>query len=145
MISIGAADQWVDLIDTLVPEILDVVLTAWPTMPPFDADQLEDPTTEEFCRRLRLQRASVELPFRIDTQLVELDPAVGEDQGRMDIVFSPMAPREDIYFGLECKRLNVVKDGSVRAYAGEYVTHGMLRFVRGQYGKVVRQGVCWPT
>ena len=58
----------------------------------------------------------------------------------MDIVFSPMAPREDIYFCLECKRLNVVKEGATRAYASEYVTHGMLRFVRGQYAAIVRQG-----
>ena len=140
MIPVGAADQWVDFIDTLVPEILELVVDTWSVMPSFQGDQREDPTTEELCRRLRLQRASAELPFRIDTQLAELDPAAGEDQGRMDIVFSPMVPREDIYFCLECKRLNVIRDGAMRAYASEYVTHGMLRFVRGQYAAIVRQG-----
>lgn len=140
MISVGATDQWVNLIDTFVPEILELVACTWSVMPPFEADQREDPTTEELCRRLRLQRTSIELPFRIDIQVAELDPIAGEDQGRMDIVFSPMIPQENIYFCLECKRLNVVKEGATRAYASEYVTHGMLRFVRGQYAAIVRQG-----
>ena len=73
-------------------------------------------------------------------QLVELDPAAGEDQGRMDIVFSPLAPREDIYFCLECKRLNVREGDEIRPYFAEYVQFGMLRFVRGQYARSVRFG-----
>jgi hypothetical protein len=51
-----------------------------------------------------------------------------------------MVPREDIYFALECKRLNVVGPTGVRSYASEYVMHGMLRFIRGQYASVVRHG-----
>ena len=58
----------------------------------------------------------------------------------MDIAFLPSI-REDIYFCLECKRLNVVQnDGKVRPYTSEYVTHGMLRFIRGQYAAKVRHG-----
>lgn len=49
-------------------------------------------------------------------------------------------PRENIYFALECKRLNVVSPGGVRSYASEYVRHGMLRFIRGQYASIVRHG-----
>jgi hypothetical protein len=41
---------------------------------------------------------------------------------------------------LESKRLNVVKNGEARAYASEYVTFGILRFVTGQYSKAVRHG-----
>ena len=78
--------------------------------------------------------------LRIDTQLVELDPAAGEDQGRMGIVFSPLVPRKDIYFCLECKRLNVREAAAVRPYFAEYVKFGMLRFVRGQYARSVRFG-----
>jgi hypothetical protein len=58
----------------------------------------------------------------------------------MDIVFLPMVPREEIYFCLECKRLNVPDNGGVRALASEYITHGMMRFVRGQYALRVRHG-----
>lgn len=138
---IGAPDEWIDLIDTLVPDILDLVLSTWAAMPPPASDAREDPTTEDLCRRLRQNRNSSDLPFRIDIQMVELDQAAGEDQGRMDIAFSPRVPREDIYFCLECKRLNVIqKNGKPRSYASEYITHGMMRFVRGQYAKSVRHG-----
>ena len=104
------------------------------------SDAREDPITEDLCRCLRQNRNSRDLPFQIQIQLVELDPAAGEDQGRMDIVFVPMVNREDIYFCLECKRLNVVKDGKVRPYTSEYLTHGMLRFINGPYAARVSQG-----
>ena len=137
---IGPPDEWVDLIGTLVPDILDLVISTWEAMLPPASNAREDPTTETLCRCLRQNRNSSDLPFRIDIQMVELDPVAGEDQGRMDIAFSPLVPREDIYFCLECKRLNVVNDGKVRPYTSEYVTHGMLRFIRGQYAARVRYG-----
>lgn len=137
---IGAPDEWIDLIDTLVPDILALVISTWEAMPPPPPDAREDPTTEDFCRCLRQNRNSSDLPFTIHIQMVELEPAAGEDQGRMDIAFLPLVPREDIYFCLECKRLNVVNDGQVRPYTSEYVTHGMLRFIRGQYAARVRHG-----
>jgi hypothetical protein len=77
---------------------------------------------------------------QIHTQLVELEPMPGEDLGRLDLAFVPLIPREDIYFCLESKRLNVLKDGQPRAYALQYVKSGMLRFVAGQYSKAVRHG-----
>lgn len=137
---IGTPDKWVGLIDDMVPDILELVITTWEEMPPLESDALEDPTTEELCRCLRQNRNSANLPFRIDIQQVELDPTAGQGQGRMDIVFSPMVPSEDIYFCLECKRLNVITNGKVRAYSNEYVTQGMLRFIRGQYASKVRHG-----
>jgi len=132
--------EWVNLIDYLVPDILSLVISTWEEMPPPAPDALEDPTTEQLCRCLRQNRNSSSLPFRIDIQMVELDPAVDQDQGRMDIVFSPMVPHESIYFCLECKRLNVVGVNEVRAYASEYVLYGMMRFIRGQYSAMVQHG-----
>ncbi len=140
MTLIGAPDEWIDLIDTLVPDILDLVISTWESMPPLASDAREDPTTETLCRCLRQNQITCCLPFHILPQMVELDPAVGEDQGRMDIVFLLLVPREDIYFCLECKRLNVVGDHGIRPYTSEYVTHGILRFIRGQYAAQVRQG-----
>lgn len=64
----------------------------------------------------------------------------GEKQGRLDIAFVPAIPREDYYFCLECKRLNITKDGKFRTYASEYVKFGIMRFVTGQYSKTVRHG-----
>lgn len=132
--------EWVDLIDNLVPAILELVISTWEAMPPPAGDALEDPTTLALCRCLLRNKNSSNLPFRIHIQQVELDPAEGEEEGRMDIAFIPMVPHEGIYFCLECKRLNVVNEKGVRSYASEYVLKGMMRFVRGQYSAVVRHG-----
>ena len=137
---IGIPDSWLDLINSFVPDILGLVASTWQNMPVLAPDAREDPTTEELCRRLRQNRSASELPFRIDIQLVELEPADDAAQGRMDIVFSPMIPSEEIYFCLECKRLNVVSADGIRTYATEYVAHGMLRFVCGQYAARVQHG-----
>ena len=137
---VGTPDEWVDLLDTCVPEILDLVISTWNAMPSPAPDAREDPTTDELCKRLQQNRNSCNLPFQIRPQIVELEPQSGENPGRMDITFIPPVAREDIYFSLECKRLNVVKDGKVRPYSSEYVTQGMMRFIRGQYAKRVRHG-----
>jgi hypothetical protein len=124
----------------MVPESLRLVVTTWGEMPSPPADDKEDNITFTLCRALRQNRTARNLMFQIQTQLVELEPASGEDLGRLDIVFIPLVPREDIYFCLESKRLNVVKEGTLRTYASEYVTRGMSRFVAGQYSRVVRHG-----
>ena len=124
----------------MVPEILNLVVTTWEAMPAPAADEKEDNVTNDLCRALRQNRRTRELMFQIHTQFVELDPAADEDIGRLDIVFLPLIPREDIYFSLECKRLNALKDGKVRAYASEYVRFGMMRFITGQYSKEVHHG-----
>ncbi len=137
----GSADQWIELVDSQIPDILELVVQTWESMPAPTGDDREDAITNKLCRALRRSRDSVQLAFRIDTQLVELDPAEGESEGRMDIVFSPTVPREDIYFCLECKRLNVLSScGSVRPYFAEYVVKGMVRFITGQYAASVPAG-----
>ena len=93
------------------------------------------------CRAIRQNRSARDLPFQVHTQFVELEPANDESLGRLDIAFIPLINREDIYFCLECKRLNVVKkNGKTRSYASEYVSFGMVRFIAGQYSKAVRHG-----
>ncbi len=136
----GSPDNWDDFIESQMPQILELVVGTWEAMPPPAGNELEDTVSESLCRALRQSRNRCDLPFRIDTQLVELDPAADQDQGRMDIVFSPPVPREDIYFCLECKRINVRGEDGVRPYFVEYVRFGMFRFVRGQYANSVRNG-----
>ena len=137
---IGDPTEWLEFIDSKLPEILSVILTSWAELPSPASDETEDNITVALCRRLRQNRSARELPFQIQTQLVELDPMPGESLGRLDIVFIPPVTREDIYFCLESKRLNVIKDGEFRTYASEYVRFGMMRFVTGQYSKMVRHG-----
>ena len=137
---IGASDQWAGLIDPMLPEILQLVIATWREMPPPEPDEKEDNISLALCRRLCLNRTARGLMFQIRTQMLEIDPIPGEDFGRLDVVFIPLVPHEDIYFCLECKRLNVIKAGETRAYASEYVIHGMLRFVSGQYSQSVQHG-----
>lgn len=137
---IGKPTEWAGLIDSMVPEILQLVVATWEKMPSPAPDEKEDNITNQLCRALRQNRTARDLMFTIDTQFVELEPMSGEALGRLDIVFRPTIPREDIYFCLESKRLNALKDGKVRAYASEYVKFGMLRFITGQYSKDVRHG-----
>ena len=140
MNSVGTPDDWIDLIDSLVPDILKLIISTWEQMPAPGGDALEDPTTEDLSRWLRRNRDASLLPFQIHVQMVELGADAGDDQGRMDIVFLPLVPREDIYFCLECKRLNVVHEKTVRSYASEYLTFGMTRFIEGKYAAQVRNG-----
>lgn len=139
---VGAPAEWIDLIDPMVPVILSLVVTSWEEMPAQAADETEDNITLLLCRKLRQNKKARELPFQIRPQLVELDPMPdsGAELGRMDLVFIPRTDDEDIYFCLESKRLNVVKDGTPRSYASEYVNAGMIRFITGQYSKAVRHG-----
>ena len=140
MAVVGLLTEWVDLIDSMAPEILKLVVATWEEMPSPASDDKEDNITSTLCLALMKNRDARGLPFQIRTQLVELEPMQGEDLGRMDIVFIPMVPREDIYFCLESKRLNAIKNGKIRSYASEYVTLGMMRFVTGQYSKAVQHG-----
>lgn len=137
---IGVSTEWSDLIDPMLPQILSLVIGSWQEMASPAPDEKEDNITIALCRTLRQNRTARSLPFQIHTQQVELDPMPGEDLGRLDIVFIPMVPREDVYFCLESKRLNALISGQRRALAAEYVQFGMVRFVTGQYSKAVRHG-----
>jgi hypothetical protein len=137
---VGTPFEWAGLIDPLVPDILTLVIATWEEMPSLSSDEDENVITKALCRALRKNHAARVLPFQIHFQQVELDPLIEGDLGIMDIVFNPSGVSEDIYFCLEGKRVNVVKDGKRRAYAAEYVNSGMLRFVVGRYAKAVRHG-----
>jgi hypothetical protein len=137
---VGAPTDWTGVIDSLVPVILTLVIATWEEMPLPSSDADEDKITDALCRALRVNRTVRGLPFQIRTQVIESDPVEGEDLGRMDIAFIPLVPREDIYFCLENKRLNVVIDGKFRPYASEYVRLGMLRFVIGTPRRFVTVG-----
>ena len=140
----GASDEWIDLLERTLPNILRLVIEVWTGMPKPFADDKEDQITDLLCRALRNNRTIRDLPFYIQTQMVELDPAPGEEFGRLDIAFLPTglpgAPDESIYFCLECKRLNVTIAGVKRRGGSDYVVHGMARFVSGQYANAVRHG-----
>ncbi len=141
---VGSGNAWVDLLEQLLPELLELIIDTWQIIPsPIESDK-EDKTTEALCSALRKNRTLRELPFLVDTQWVELDPAPGQKRGRLDITFRPTSipgpPNEEIYFCLECKRLNFLKGEKVVPGGSDYVKDGMMRFVSKQYAKAVKHG-----
>jgi hypothetical protein len=128
----------------MLPTMLRLVVDVWNELPKPFTDNKEDAITEILCRALRKSKIARDLPFYIEIQRIELDPAPSEELGRLDIAFLPTglpgAPDETIYFCLECKRLNAIVNGKKRPGGSEYVANGMMRFVSGQYANAVRHG-----
>lgn len=133
----GSPKNWANLIDPMVPTILHLVLECWTEMPVIEDTDREDDITVGLCKILRQNRTARDLPFQIDPQMVELEPEEGNQTGRMDITFRPLIPREDIYFCLEGKLLNIIRNRRRRSLASEYVKQGMMRFISGKYSKEV--------
>ena len=87
MTVVGTPADWVDLLDSMVPGILSLVITTWETMQPPSQDSKEDNITNDLCRALRQARAARDLPLQIHTQQIELDTMLDQDLGRLDIAF----------------------------------------------------------
>lgn len=143
MSMIGSTNGWIDLFEQMLPELLELVIDAWQSLsPPFTSDK-EDAITTHLCKALRKDKKIRELPFMVSYQWAEIDPAPGQKQGRLDIAFHVQdkgIPNENIYLGLECKRLNFTSGKKKRGGGAEYVKDGMMRFVNKQYAKAVKHG-----
>jgi hypothetical protein len=139
--TVGDSSQWNDFFaDDLVPSVFDLVLKTWDKLDRPAIDEHEDATTVRlFSAMVRAKDRSV-YSFLIRYQDVEVDFDLDKETGRKDIVFFPPFNDEEIYFCLEAKRLNVVKDGHRRALADEYVKEGMQRFIDRKYSKKVCHG-----
>jgi hypothetical protein len=139
---IGDAEIWADTFpEELIPRMLDLVISTWePFAKPGPSDH-EVPITQRFKHSLKQAKDFQRLPIRIEREPAEDDPLTGEELGRIDLKFLPaVSAREEVYFAFECKRLNVIANGTRRTLAAEYVTQGMMRFVAGQYASSVHNG-----
>ena len=138
----GSPADWVNLIDSQVPDILALVIASWESLPAPAANELENSITNRLCARMQNAPNRETFPFHIQPQDVILEPGTGDELGRTDIAFKPFVPSDRIYFCLECKRLNVLVLNAPRPrpYFSEYVRNGMLRFISGQYAGAVRNG-----
>ena len=136
----GNPDLWADLFpDDLVPEIIDLVLKCWSAFPKPAPDDLEVPITQRFCACLRAQKTRSRLPFIIGIESQELDPCSGGLRGRIDLRLTH-GRREEVYFAIECKRLNVLANRRRSSLARNYVKKGMMRFITGQYAEGLDKG-----
>lgn len=140
MIHFGSPSDWVKLLDSQVPAILELIVDSWGRISASAANELEDSITNRLCAALQNHPNREFYPFHIRSQTVILEPDLGTELGRMDIAFLPFVPSDKIYFCVECKRLNAMTGIGVRAYFVEYVRFGMLRFVTGQYASSVHHG-----
>lgn len=139
---VGNPDIWSNTFpEDLVPRILDLVAETWSSFEKPGPADLEVPISRRFKHALKQAKDLNRLPFRIEREPAEDDPATGEELGRIDIKLLPASSaREEVYFAFECKRLNVVEDGARRSLAPEYVSEGMMRFVTGKYAAFMRHG-----
>ena len=60
---IGTPSEWADLIDSMVPEILNLVIASWQEMPPTAQDEKEDNITIALWRILVQNRTARGLMF----------------------------------------------------------------------------------
>ena len=68
MAVVGTSTQWADLIDPMVPVILNLVIESWQAMKSPASDEREDDITIALCRALKQNRTARDLMFQIDTQ-----------------------------------------------------------------------------
>ena len=137
---IGNPDMWADMFPgELVPDIIELILEAWSQVKLSKSDRLEVPLTRKlYCHLISLKRHAL-LPFSVWLESSEIDVVSMAEKGRIDIRFSH-GYREDVYFAIECKRLNVCRGRRRVFLADEYVNEGMMRFVSGKYAAGLDKG-----
>jgi hypothetical protein len=140
MTVIGEATNWGDLFPThFLPDIFDLVIEAWERFEKPARGALEPPITRRFRSALIQAKKYKTIPFLIMREDVEDEFESGEELGRKDIAFYP-THHEEVYFAFECKRLNALVGGRIRALASDYVSDGMSRFVTEQYSRFMNHG-----
>lgn len=136
----GNPDLWADLFpDDLIPAIIDLVLQSWKAFRKPAPTEHEVPITKRFCACLRQHKTRNRLPFAILPESEELEPESGELLGRIDLRLLH-GHHEEVYFAIECKRLNVVTNSKRSSLARDYVEKGMMRFITGKYAKGLDKG-----
>lgn len=127
--------------ESLIPDILELVVSSWDDIAMPSASEEEGEITRRFKLTLIRRRDQVKLPVSIMREYYEDDPDSGEHLGRIDIRLTAAGTvLETNYFAFECKRLNALVGGKTRPLASEYVTQGMSRFVNGQYSRRQQHG-----
>ena len=128
---------------THIPIILLSIVQAAGTLRKKTHSDREDWITRRLHARLiRIpQFRDGPLDIRLQPEIPSPDPDADTPAGRIDLCVSCGLGHE-VYFAVEAKRLRVCRpDGRVMFNGSwEYVTDGMMRFVRGQYAPHMRAG-----
>lgn len=138
----GDNSQWLGFFrESLIPEVLALILQGWGDMPLVGPDAKEVETTRRLREVLRQIKQLRRLPFTIWPESSETNPATGREIGRLDLRFLH-GYREDVYLSFECKRLYYQDDGgkrhaNVSAYTGK---DGLMCYITQKYGRGLRHG-----
>ncbi|MCC5648108.1 hypothetical protein LC607_35565 [Nostoc sp. CHAB 5824] len=139
----GSSARWTGTFDrTLIPRILELILSAWQNFTHPTPDEIEIRITRRFRVHLMNAKKQEQLPFRIHREIFEDDLVTGKEKGRrVDYFTSWRNDNEDVYFAFECKRLNVIYNGEWRSQASDYVgKDGMMCFMEGKYASGLTDG-----
>ena len=119
--------------DDMIRTILQLIQVAWKKAKLNDQRANENNLTKSLLSAVRVEKRKKNLPFQVFRE-VWIDDA-DDPSFRIDLSFTYGA-NEDVYFGVEAKRLNVQgADGRVRTGAQDYCDEGILRFVESEYAK----------
>lgn len=131
----GDPSMWGDLFpDGLLPDVLELVVSSWQAFAKPQPTELEPQITRRFAQDLRKNQVLRRLPFNVEREVPIDDTLFARELGRIDIKFTA-GYRNDVYFGLECKKLNVLFRSGKKTLAREYVVDGMMRYVQGKYAQ----------
>lgn len=136
----GDPALWSDLFPVgLLPEVLELVVTTWQGFEKPTVSELETQINRRFAQDLRKNQILRRLPFNVEREVPVDDTLFARELGRIDLKFTA-GYRHDVYFGLECKKLNVAFQSGKKTLAREYVVQGMLRYIQGKYAQRLIHG-----
>ncbi|MBY2950941.1 hypothetical protein [Rhizobium leguminosarum] len=135
---VGDVQTWVDSFVSFDDRFLERIAAAWPECLAVLAGQpREDDITINLVDSLAKDAVVRRLCHWVEYQFEPFGLAADGSKyskGIIDIAVLFDWDRER-YLAYECKRLNVIKDGTRRSLATEYVTQGMMRFMTEQYAE----------
>lgn len=140
---IGDVKEWVDNFSSFDDRFLERIAAAWPACMAVLPDQpTEDNITINLVDHLAKDVVVRRLCHWVEYQFEPFGLAADGSKyskGIIDIAVLFDWDRER-YLAYECKRLNVINDGSRSSLATLYVTHGMMRFLSEQYAEQLPVG-----
>lgn len=140
---IGDAREWIDSFVSFDDRFLERIAAAWPMcMAKLPAQPVEDDITINLVDQLSKDVIVRRLCHWVEYQFEPFGhtaDGLKYSKGIIDIAVLFDWER-DRYLAYECKRLNVINDGSRSSLATVYVTQGMMRFLTEQYAEQLPVG-----
>ncbi len=132
----GSTIGWESIFpESMVPEILELMIEAWPKRVKTDAKEV--PITLGYCQAMRTLKRYRQAPnvlLVVEESELTVD---AEIKGRIDFKFVSGFD-EDVYFAWEAKRLHI--DHGRPNYSEYAGTEGMGCFISGKYSHTQKQG-----